>query len=338
MSWNRIRGHDAVRRQFETALRRGRLGQAYLFAGPDGVGKRLFATELGRALLCESPPAPLAACGRCAACTLVEAGTHPDCFSAGRPDDKMELPVEVVREFAAKLGLKPARGGRKIGVLEDADDFNEESANCFLKTLEEPPPGSLLILLATSAETQLPTILSRCQVVRFQPLPPDDLRAILAGAGVTDPDRVDRLVRLAQGSAGQALALNDDSLWAFRGTLVDGLGAKKPDPIGLAETWSRFIEEAGKESSAQRQRASLVIRLLLDLLALALQLSLGTDVAGDPSEVAKLRILVDRLGPDGMADLIEKCVEADYHVDRRVQLVLVTELLVDHLTRPVAVV
>ena len=70
MSWDRIRGHDAVRRQFKVAVRRGRLGQAYLFVGPDGVGKRLFATELAKALLCESPPAPLTACDRCPACTL----------------------------------------------------------------------------------------------------------------------------------------------------------------------------------------------------------------------------------------------------------------------------
>jgi len=336
MSWDRIRGHDAVRRQFETAFRRGRLGQAYLFVGPAGVGKRMTATELGKALLCESPPRPLAACDRCQACVLVGAGTHPDLFTCRKPDDKLELPVDVVREFTDRLGLKASRRGRKVGILEDADDFNDESANCFLKTLEEPPPGSLLILLATSEEAQLPTILSRCQVVRFQPLPPDDLRTVLVDNGISDPARLERLIRMAQGSVGQALALNDDSLWAFRGTLLASITAAKPDPVALAETWSRFIEEAGKESAAQRQRASLVIRLVLDFLGQSLRLALGTDPACEPAEVDQLRRLADLLGQDGVVDLIEKCVEADYHVDRRVQLALVTELLADHLTRSVS--
>src|SRR3954464_6857915 len=132
MSWDRIRGHDEARRQFEAAVARGRLGQAYLFAGPDGVGKRLFARELAKALLCERPPAPLAACDRCPSCHQVEAGTHPDVFAIRTPDDKHELPIELMREFCTRMALKPTRGGRKVGIIEDADDFNEASANGFL--------------------------------------------------------------------------------------------------------------------------------------------------------------------------------------------------------------
>jgi DNA polymerase-3 subunit delta' len=336
MSWDHIRGHDEVRRQFEAADRRGRLGQAYLFAGPPGVGKKLFANELAKAVLCESPPEALVACDRCPSCTLIAAGTHPDAFVARKPDDKHELPVAVVLDFIAQLGLKPTRGTRKVGLLDDTDDFNEESANCFLKTLEEPPPGSLLILLATAAENQLPTILSRCQVVRFRPLPPLVLRDILAEHGVTDPERADRLIRLAEGSAGQALALNDDALWSFRGTLVESIAAARPDPVALAGAWAAFVEDVGKESAAQRRRASLVVRLLLDALGLSLRLSLGADAGSNPTDAAKLRVLADRFGPDGLVDLMEKCVEADYHIDRRVQLVLVIESLADSLTRSAA--
>src|SRR5947207_10201823 len=196
MSWDRIRGHDAVRHTFQTAFARGRLGQAYLFVGPDGVGKRLFARELAKALLCDRPPAPLTACDHCPSCTQVEAGTHPDVFSVRTPEDKHDLPIDLMREFCARMALKPTRGGRKVGIVEDADDFNESSANSFLKTLEEPPPGSLLILLATSIDRQLPTILSRCQVVRFAPLGPADLSAVLAEQGVEDAAQRERLVRL----------------------------------------------------------------------------------------------------------------------------------------------
>src|SRR5205807_1760656 len=114
----------------------------------------------------------------CPACTQVEAGTHPDVFYLRTPEGKHELPVAEMREFCSRMALKPMRGSRKIGMVEDADDFNEESANSFLKTLEEPPPGSLLILLATSVDRQLPTIQSRCQVVHFNSLAAGDLRTV----------------------------------------------------------------------------------------------------------------------------------------------------------------
>jgi DNA polymerase-3 subunit delta' len=338
MAWERIRGHDTARKQLSAAYRRGRLAHAYLFVGPGGVGKRLFATEFAKALLCDRPPAPLTACDACPSCAQVAAGTHPDYFTARTPEDKFDLPVETVREFCGRLGLKPARGPRKVGLIEDADDFNDESANCFLKTLEEPPPGSVLVLLATSTERQLPTVLSRCQVVRFRPLPADELRAVLADHGVADPARVARLVRLAGGSPGQALALADDALWAFREALVDFVTAAKPDPVTFAADWARFVEEAGKESAAQRGRASLAVRLLADALEVALRLAVGAETAGDPAECDKLRRLAERAGPDHLADLLEACTEADYQIDRKVQLVLVIEALVDRLCRPPAAV
>src|SRR5262249_17651493 len=150
MSWRRIRGHEALVQGFTQAWRRGRLAHGYLFSGPPGVGKRLFADELAKALLCEAPPAcRLEACDRCAACTLVAAGTHPDFFAVSRPEDTNEIPIAVMRELCRGLTLKTARGRGKVAVLDDADDLNEESANCFLKTLEEPPPRSVFILVGT---------------------------------------------------------------------------------------------------------------------------------------------------------------------------------------------
>lgn len=330
MSWDRVRGQADALNSFRAAVERGRLGQAYLFVGPDGVGKRLFARELAKSLLCERPPAPLTACDRCPACAQVEVGTHPDVFTARIPEGKHELPVGEMRGFCAQMAMKPSRGARKVGIVEDADDFNEESANCFLKTLEEPPPGSLLILLATGTDRQLPTILSRCQVVRFAPLRPDDLRAVLTEQGIEDAAQRERLVQLAGGSAAQALALNDEGFWEVRRKLIDGLTAPRPNFTALAETWKVFYEEAGKETAGQRLRASLVIRFLVEALQHALRLSLRADAPGlDPAEEPRLREFADRLGPDRLLALIDKCVEADYHVERRVQLILVVESVVE---------
>ena len=338
MAWDRVRGHDGVLAGFRAASAGGRLGQAYVFVGPDGVGKRLFALELAKALLCERPPAPLAACDHCPACAQVAAGTHPDVFTVRTPKDKHELPVDEIRAFSAQMAMKPTRGGRKVGIVVDADDFNESSANAFLKTLEEPPPGSLLILLATGLDRQLPTILSRCQVVRFSPLEPDALRAVLAGHDVTDPARLDRLARLGGGSVAQALALNDEEFWAVRQRLVEGLTAPRPNFSGLAEAWQQFNEGAGKDTAGQRLRASLVVRFLVEAVGQALRLAVGADVSGlDAAEEARLRAFAERLGPDRLLELLDKCVEADYHVERRVQLILVVESVLEQFTRPPAV-
>ena len=112
MSWDRIRGQDAARQTFQTAFARGRLGQSYLLIGPDGVGKRTFARELAKALLCESPPAPLTSCDKCAGCAQASAETHPDLHTLRTPEGKHELPVDEMRAFCAQLARKPSRGGR----------------------------------------------------------------------------------------------------------------------------------------------------------------------------------------------------------------------------------
>src|SRR5262249_19517124 len=137
MSWSQIIGHEDRVAAFRQIVARRRLAHAYLFVGPAGVGKRRFALELAKALLCEAPgkkPDALDACDQCDACLWVDAGTHPDLFQVHRPEDKNEMPIAVIAECCRNFSLKPARGHGKIGIIDDADDFNEESANCFLKT------------------------------------------------------------------------------------------------------------------------------------------------------------------------------------------------------------
>jgi DNA polymerase-3 subunit delta' len=334
MSWDRIRGQDSARNTFRSAVAQGRLGQAYLLVGPEGVGKRTFARELARALLCENPPAPLTACARCPACAQAAAGSHPDLLVLTTPEGKHELPVSSMREFCNRLAMKPARGVRKIGFVEDADDFNEEAANAFLKTLEEPPPGTLLLLRATSTDRQLPTILSRCQVVRFAPLVDADICAILEAHGVAEPEKRARLARLGSGSAARALALDDENLGTIRQELLDGLTGPRPDFQALATRWSGFLEELGKDKSpAQRMRASLVLAFLIEALRDALKLSLGGGIGLNTHERGGLRAYAARVGTDGIMELLERCVEADYQIARRVQLILVVEAVVDQFVR-----
>lgn len=332
MAWDRVRGHDAAREQLQAAFAAGRLAHGYLFVGPAGIGKHTFAIEFARALLCESPPASLVACGRCSGCVQVGAATHPDLFTVRTPDDKHELLVDVMRGFCVSLGRKANRGGRKVGLVETADDLNEESANCFLKTLEEPPSGTVLILLGESADAQLSTIRSRCQSIHFRPLSDSDMQAILVEHKI-EPDRLPQLMKLASGRPGLALALADPAVWAFRSSLVDRLTSAKPDGPRLASEMMGFVESAGKESVIQRERATVAVRLVVGTLRAALHASLGSGPQTvDVSEQTKVQSLGERLGPDRLADLLDACHTAGNLIDRRVSLVLVTEQLVDRLT------
>ncbi|HZU37697.1 MAG TPA: DNA polymerase III subunit delta' [Gemmataceae bacterium] len=333
MSWQRVRGHDHLVQAFDQARRRRRLAHAYLFAGPPGIGKRLFATELAKTVLCENPPAGrFEACDQCAGCLQIEAGTHPDFFVYQRPEDKHELPIEMMRALSRDLALKPARGRGRVAIIDDADDLSEEAANCFLKTLEEPPPGSLLILIGTSPELQLSTIVSRCQVVRFAPLSESLITELLRSQPLEDTALIPRVARLSGGSMGKAVALADPSLWDFRHRLLEALTAAKMDRVQLAESWNQFIEEAGKESASQRQRAALVLGLVIDFLNQALLLRIGkAPHEDDVTEKKLLKALSDRLDAESMLQLLERCLEADMQIDRRAQLGLVIEALVDAL-------
>src|SRR5262249_43971055 len=156
-------------------------------------------------------------------------------------------PCELMKELCAGFALKPARGRGKVVLIDGADDLNEESANCFLKTLEEPPPRSVLILVGSTTDRQLPTIVSRCQVIRFAPLSDDAVAELLRAEGVEGEERLARLVRLGAGSPGLALALADDDLWAFRGALLGALARPKFDPVALARAWREHVESVGKE-------------------------------------------------------------------------------------------
>lgn len=346
MSWQGIQGHDDVVEQFRRALARGRLASSFLFAGPAGVGKRTFALKLAQSMFCQTrPEESLDPCGTCESCSQVIAGTHPDLDVVGKPDDKAFIPLELLigeREHRRREGLchnisvKPSQGGRKIALIDDADYLNPEGANSLLKTLEEPPPRSVLILIGTSPAKQLPTIRSRCQLIRFQPLSIDVVAELLVSKGfVPDATEARRLARYSDGSLQRALELADPDLWSFRNTLLERLSEPTLASVELAKTVASFIDEAGKEAAARRARFRQVVAFAAEFYRQLMHAQCGTSL----SEDEELRVYVARAVDRGLADSelsavrLDRCLDAAAQIDRNANQSTLIESWLDDLAR-----
>lgn len=194
-------GQDKAKRLFSRSLMAGRVPHAYLFRGPDGVGKRLFAQGVAAAINCHRRSG-VAACGECSSCRKFRSQNHPDC-QVIRPE-KGVIKIEQIRQLTKELSYPPFESEMRIVVIEDVHTMRREAANSLLKTLEEPPPNNLLILTAESSQEILPTLTSRCQVVPFTQLNTSDTAAILMAHGV-ESDAAFLLARLSEGSPGRAL-------------------------------------------------------------------------------------------------------------------------------------
>lgn len=181
--WDDLVGQRQAVDYLRAAAETGRVSHAYLFVGPPGSGKKTAARAFACALFCDD-----AGCGACPLCRRVRMGHHPDVHIVS-PEGAASYLVPQVREIIHDTNLAPIEGQRKVYIVEDADLFNDASANAFLKTLEEPPSDVVVILLTHSLDAVLPTIASRCQIVRFRRLPPEVAAQLLTertGAGRTE--------------------------------------------------------------------------------------------------------------------------------------------------------
>jgi DNA polymerase-3 subunit delta' len=331
VSWLGIHGHDALRDAFVRAVERDRLGHSYLFVGPEGVGKKRFALALAQSISCLQPQGTLLPCGTCSACVQVQSATYPDLYVVGLPEDKHEFPIAVMQELIGRLGMKPVReGGRRIAIVDDADVLNEESANCFLKSLEEPPPDSLLILLGTAAERQLATIRSRCQTIVFKVLDLAEFTAAAIEAGVVpDAEQSKAVYKLSGGSLFRAQLFLDPEIETFAAGLTQTFTASRFDSVALGIQLTKFADTV-KESAQKRQRAQFAVELLVNLFRQALHRAEETAGTATQAAVQKLAALPTA---DGLLTMIEACVEAEHQIDRRFQLALILEALADRLGR-----
>lgn len=321
MPWDDLLGHENAIDRFRRSVQRNRLASTYLFVGPPGVGKHTFAIKLAQALLCQTnPPETVEACGTCPSCQQVAARSHPDLILISKPADKAFIPVETFigdREHRRQtglchdIGLKPFMGGRKIAIIDDADFLNQESANCLLKTLEEPPPKSLLMLVGTSEQRQLSTIVSRSQVVRFNPLQNDQVGTLLHRLSDLESDfPVEDLAAASGGSVTMAVQLSDSEVYEFRKQLYSYLTELDPQCNTFAKTVIGFVDAAGKDGAAKRARLATIGDLAIEFYRqsfLAFTDSLVDGHQSDPIMNDAVVRLIESFNDLSLEELAERC-------------------------------
>jgi DNA polymerase-3 subunit delta' len=324
-----VRGHERIRAILTRALERDRLPPSMLFAGPDGVGKKMLALAVGQALLCEKAPAA-EACGECRTCRRVGAALgashlddlreqadghpdedvwrnfrlHPDFVLAegwwltrtGRPRSEPEIRVDQVRDLIGEIAGAPFEARRRVFVIDDAHTMNESAQNALLKSLEEPPPRSHVLLVSASPLALRQTIRSRCQTLRFGPLPRTTVAAALRQAEGLAEDEAGLRAAVAGGSLGTALRLSSDAYRELREALVgllervDGL-----DAMGRMEA---------AETLEQSEDAALLLTTLRSLLrdVAALRAGAGAGTLVNPDLAPRLLPLAR--GPLGARALV----------------------------------
>ena len=237
MLFSEIVGQQRAKRFLKQIVFRKKIPHAFLFTGIPGVGKTSTAMALATALNCDFP-VDGDGCGRCPSCRRMMSGNFPDFLSITIPPDRNNIPIEQIRELNRQLAFAPYAKYR-VCVIYQAESMTDEAANSFLKTLEEPPPGNILVLNATEPRNLLPTIVSRCQRVAFQPLPIKDMVNWLLKERGLNEEKAEMMARISGGSLGRALAmcagdfLDKRQKWLSRLMTLPGLSREKGFEMGV---------------------------------------------------------------------------------------------------------
>lgn len=220
-------GQNEIISFFENALSKQALSHAYLLVGPQHIGKTTMAYDIAMAINCTGDKPP---CRECSSCQRTIKHTHSDVITIGlepsedKKQAKYEIGIDEIKTLQQLASLPPYESSYKVFIINGVDHLSQEAANCILKTLEEPSPQVVLILLASNQSGVLPTIISRCQIIRFKPISDTFLEKILIEKYEVDRDRAQLLSRLADGCPGYAIeALTDDTVFSRRTNIVEEL-------------------------------------------------------------------------------------------------------------------
>ncbi len=334
------------------AFKTGRIPHAYIFEGIDGIGKFTTAKVWSKLLLCKSP-VKNNSCGKCPSCLAFETDSHPDFHhiykeliklsndANKRKRQAIDLPVDVIREFLVeKVQLKPSLSESKVFIVSEAEKLNKASQNLLLKTLEEPPNKSFIILLCTKLDDLLPTTKSRCQIVNFGPLGEEKIIEYLADKDVQKQE-AKFWARLTGGSLGQSELLSqlEPSFYGIKKELnkriskfqiadaVDFAQWLNSSSSAPSESWQKLKPDTSK-SDLSRQAKKVLVSIIISAFTDAMKISFAdADKMTNFDQPAQIKRLAERFCPEDCAGIIELCYETLRFIDASVNEKLVFEHL-----------
>ncbi|HEV7796748.1 MAG TPA: DNA polymerase III subunit delta' [Pyrinomonadaceae bacterium] len=283
--FDQLTGNERVKNLLKRIVEAGRIPGALLFTGEEGIGKKLFALAIAKALNCKSPRG-VEGCGRCPSCVRIGKFNYPQSSESDdwkgiiwtdHPDvgmvvaPKRILLVEQMRLIEREANYRPYEGNARVFLIDDAEKLNDSSANALLKVLEEPPHTSHIVLLTSRPDMLLPTIRSRCQMIRFSPLAPKEIEAHLLQNKIASAGEARVRARVARGSLGRSLESGFDDFVSQRAGMLQLLQALAvtDDRIQLLRSAEEFNDARHKED--YESRLDILETLIRDAWMLSLQ-------------------------------------------------------------------
>jgi len=363
-------GQQRAIKRLQQARLAGRTPHSLIFYGPDGIGKTLMARQWAKLLLCKNPirkpwnleenaPSKNAVtiheiedcCDICPECRLADADTHPDLHRIrrelvvhtrqGRNRQPIDLPIDVIREFLIEPSVVyPTRAQASVFIVEDAHTMTRAAQNSLLKTLEEPPLNTYIILICVSPDQLLPTIRSRCQSIRFDPLPELFIRQKLTHTNI-QPEQAEYAADFAEGSLGLALQMSALGIYPVACEMISQLSAidyKTALSFGqwltqqsqdLAKTYQKAYPDAG-DSSAGRTAQRLILQMLSHIFRSAIRLATDGQIRFSlpANHQRAMEKIASDFGDYGCAEAIRAIHKAQQHLESNVNAALIFESLV----------
>jgi DNA polymerase-3 subunit delta' len=298
MTLRDIIGHRRLTTLIARAIERDSLPPTLLFAGPSGVGKWAVARATAQAVNCLERVAPAGdlavdACGKCRSCDRIARNVHVDVILV-EPDDRASIKIDVIRDVLSRTSFRPFEGRRRVVMIREADTLETAAQNALLKSLEEPPPGTMFILTTAVPGVLLSTVRSRCMRLRFGRLTSQEVGAALLRDHEYTDDEARAAAPLADGSLGQALALIDNDLSMFRELAIGLL----QHTAGRADAQSRVqaagaLHTGGSKKERTREDVAIVLRMMASMLRDVEAINAGADraVLANPLLTADLEAL-----------------------------------------------
>jgi DNA polymerase III subunit delta' len=262
MSFNNILSQDHIVDPFKNAISTNHLSHAYMFTGQKGTGKSLFAKEFTKALFCKINKGD--SCDTCHNCMRIDNNNHPDIHWIALDKKDKFIKIESIRDMQYYVNLSPVESRHKVFIIKEADRMNEESSNCLLKTLEEPASNTIIILIASSLASVKETIKSRCQIMRFKPIPTSIIKEQLINEFDTKVKEAEWIARFSCGSLGNAIELAQDKFYEKNDDIISRIsGLKLEHNLGFAEEFAESYLNKGDSLEEKRQILKGILNCIL---------------------------------------------------------------------------